>query len=260
MSFDAEQFVQYQIANASLREFPFPHFFVNPVFPDGFYRELRARLPQVSEYQRLDQTGTVPKGAYPERFVCSVEDMEEKESLAGASTFWAEFNSWLMSDRFTSLIMYKFRDGIAQRFGPEAEVRTRIDARLVRDFSNYAISPHTDQPLKLVSLLFYLPADESIVQLGTSIYAPKDPSFRCEGKGHHPFTLFSKVATMEFRPNSLFAFFKTDRAFHGVDRIAEPGVIRDSLLYNIFVQKVVSSRPRDSIKHETAWPWEKAKA
>ena len=48
---------------------------------------------------------------------------------------------------------------------------------------------------------------------------------------------FKKVMTMEYRPNSVFAFVKTERAFHGVDKIAEEGVVRDVLLYNLYLRK-----------------------
>ena len=259
-STDVEQFVFYQLANAQVRPYPFPHFFVSPIFPDGFYRALRERLPEVSGYQRLDETGTVPKGAYPERFICSLEELEERESVAEGGSFWAELNTWLMGPAFARLVMYKFSESISLRFGESAQVHTSNEARLVRDLTNYAISPHTDVPHKLVSLLFYLPPDERTLDLGTSIYLPKDPTFRCEGKAHHKFELFNKVATMEFRPNSLFGFFKTDRAFHGVDRIAAEGIVRDLLLYNIYVRKVASAEPPRAAAALTSWPWEGAGA
>lgn len=260
MSLDAEQFAFYQVANAQIREFPFPHFYISPIFPDSFYRTLRERLPASSVYRRLDEAGTVPKGAFPERFYCDIEDLEERESVESDESFWVDLNIWLTGTAFARLIMHKFRDAITDRFGPGAQVQTSTDARLVRDVSNYAISPHTDTPLKLVSLLFYLPPDESMLDLGTSIYAPKDPSFRCDGKRPHPFERFNKVATMEFRPNSLFGFFKTDRAFHGVDQIAAPGIVRDLLLYNIYVTKVVSAQPPELAKKPSIWPWEKVDA
>jgi|OpeIllAssembly_1097287.scaffolds.fasta_scaffold29517_3 hypothetical protein len=259
MSSDVEQFVHYQIANAPVLAYPFPHFYVHPVFPDEFFAELRARMPGPKNYVRLDATGTVPKGAYPERFVCSLTDLEEEEFQSGAgSSFWAEFNQWIGSDEFARLVMFKFRDGIAERFGAGNEIRTTTDLRLVRDFTNYSISPHTDAPHKLVSLLFYLPYDESMLDLGTSIYAAKDRSLRCEGVGHHPFEGFKKVATMPYRPNSLFAFFKTDLAFHGVDRIEREHVTRDLLLYNIYVNKVVGTKPEKPARLRAAWPWQRA--
>jgi hypothetical protein len=260
MSFDAEHHVYYRITNAPLLRYPFAHFYVESVFPEPFFRELRSRLPDLAAYKRIDETGTVAKGMYQERFVCPVADAEEAEFAAGAGTFWAEFNGWLMSDAFAGLITEKFRGGMVERFGEGVEARIETDSRLVRDFTNYAISPHTDSPRKLVSLLFYLPADDSMSHLGTSIYAPKQPGFRCEGRAHHPFELFHKVATMPYRPNSLFAFFKTEQAFHGVDQIADEGVARDLLLYNLYVTKLVGAQPTAAAKTGRGGFWQKQQA
>ena len=87
---------------------------------------------------------------------------------------------------------------------------------------------------------------------------PKQPDFQCPGTGHHPFEQFNKVATMEYRPNTLFAFVKTERAFHGVDPIADADVVRDLLLYNIYVTKVITSRPPEPAKTGFVWPWQKS--
>jgi hypothetical protein len=243
MSFDVEGYVAYKIANAPILKYPFPHFFVESVFPEEFYRELRARLPELDQYQRLDETGTVLKGSYPERFVTSLTDLEEREFEGAAGSFWAELNSWFLGEGFAALVMEKFRPWLTARFGDGVEPRAETDGRLVRDFTNYSIAPHTDTPRKLASALFYLPPDESLRGLGTSIYIPKDPSFRCDGTAHHSFEKFRKVMTMEYRPNSVFAFVKTERAFHGVDKIAEEGVVRDVLLYNLYLRKLVSVNP-----------------
>jgi hypothetical protein len=259
MSFDAEQHVHYRVANAPIRTHPFPHFYVDDVFPAAFYSELRQRLPGQNGYTRIDETGSVAKGAYPERFVCSLAELEEGEANAGGGTaFWADFSSWLLGDAFAALILGRFRPFFPDRFGENVEPRIELDARLVRDVTNYAISPHTDSPRKLVSLLFYLPADDSMRHLGTSLYAPKDPAFRCPGTGHHPFENFKKIATMEYRPNTLLAFFKTDRAFHGVDRITDTNVVRDLLLYNIYVTKLVGRQPAPAAGRGWRWPWQRA--
>jgi hypothetical protein len=252
MSFDAEQHVLYRIANAPLLRHPFPHCYVESAFPDEFYRELRARLPDLAAYKRLDETGTVAKGRYTARYVCDVAELAGDDSAGGR--FWSGVHAWLGGEAFAWTVLKKFREGFAERFGPDIEPRFETEVRLVRDFTNYAITPHTDAPRKLVSLLFYLPADESMRHLGTSIYLPKDPAFRCEGTTHHTFEPFRKVATMGFRPNSLFAFFKTDRAFHGVDRIADEGVARDLLLYNVYVTKLVSTRPPPTARPGDARP------
>lgn len=260
MSFDAEQHVRYRIANAPVLGYPFPHFYLEGVFPDEFYRELRARLPGLEDYKRLDETGTVLKGTYPERYICSSSDLEEREFERGSGTFWAELNSWLLGDEFAQLFLGKFRREIDQRFVEGAELKIETECRLVRDFTNYAISPHTDTPRKLVSLLFYLPADDRMRHLGTSIYAPVEPGLRCEGTAHHKRERFKKVATMQYKPNTLFAFFKTNRAFHGVDKISDTDVVRDLLLYNIYVTKVIGKKPPEPAKPALSRLWHREKA
>jgi len=263
MSFDAEEFVLYQIANAALRRHPFAHFFVQPVFPEDYYAELLARLPPLDWLKPIDETGTVvytdgratgvgKARAYPGRYIADMADIEGREQQENRGTFWLELSRWLMSDRFRGLILEKFRPEIPARFGEGATLSTDIDARLVRDFTSYAIGPHTDSPRKLISLLFYLPKDESMRHLGTTIFAPATPGLRDEGGRHHKFDGFKRVATMPYVPNALFAFFKTDHSFHGVDTIGDPGIERDLLLYNIYVQAV---RPRPA---GLRWPWQRS--
>lgn len=256
MSFDVEQHVRYRIGNAPLLGFPFPHFFVRPVFPEDFYAALRRHLPELSAYQRMDETGSVAPGAYKERFVCSMEDLAERERRNGGEPFWDPFGAWLLGGGFAEFLVGKFRAGIDARFGSKVELRLSIEVRLVRDFTHYAISPHTDRPSKLVSLLFYLPADTSRSHLGTTIYAPNDPELRCDGTAHYPFQDFKPVAAMDYVPNALFAFLKTDQSFHGVPKIDDANVERDVLLYNIYVDEVVvrTAQPRGSRR----WPWKRA--
>jgi hypothetical protein len=263
MSFDVEEFALYRIANAQVRRHPFPHFFVSPVFPPDYYVELLSRLPPIEWLKPIDETGSVQAlagasraqiQAYASRFIADLADLEEREQQDDARAgFWAGLAQWMMSDRFRALVLEKFRPDMAGRFGSGAAVSTDIDARLVRDFTTYSIGPHTDTPRKLVSLLFYLPRDESMSHLGTSIYAAHDASFRCEGNRHHGYQGFKRVATMPYLPNSLFAFFKTDYSFHGVDPITDGNVERNLLLYNIYVQAVATRRSG------LRWPWQRAK-
>jgi hypothetical protein len=236
---DVEQYLHYRIANATVLNYPYPHFYISEIFPPEIYATLIQTLPDQSVYKRLDETGTVPKGAYPERFVCDLHDASRVEAqIEGRPGPWSELARLFDGPQFAHWILSAFNDAVLERFGKDCELEFEPESRLVRDFSNYAISPHTDSPSKVVSLLFYMPPDDSMKELGTSIFVAKDPSFRCEGRAHHSFKNFTKVVTAAYAPNSLFAFFKTDRAFHGVERIERPSIQRDSLLYNIYVRNV----------------------
>jgi hypothetical protein len=47
---------------------------------------------------------------------------------------------------------------------------------------------------------------------------------------------------MPFKPNSLFAFVKSDHTFHGVEPVVEPDVRRWLLLYNVMA-KLTAPQP-----------------
>ena len=235
-----EEHVIYQIANAPIREYPYPHIYVDSVFPPDFYADLRRNWPTAGHLVTLESTGRVPKGAYPERFIMPLRKSEVDKLPEASRLFWTAFAEWLVvGHRFMEALIRKFEPFAKQRFGTNLEhAEFSSESLVVRDHTNYNIGPHTDAPHRLMSLLFYCPDDESLRHLGTSIYAPLDAGFRCNGGPHYPHALFRKVTTMEYRPNTLFAFFKTDHSFHGVDPITDGGVLRDLLLYDIRVERV----------------------
>ena len=251
MSIDVAEYVRYQICNAPLRAYPFPHFFIQPVFPEDFYQELQGHLPPTSALKPIDEYQR------EQRYIADIAALEEDEDTNHRGDLWRRTSEWLMSDAFCDLVIGKFSDGIKQRFGDGARLHTEIDARFVRDFTHYTIHPHTDQPKKLVSLLFYLPRDKGMRHLGTTIYQPLDPALRCEGAQRHPFEKFKQVATMEFLPNSLFGFLKTDRSFHGVPEIRDRSIERNVLLYNIYLRKVVVRQAKGA---GWSWPWKRRRA
>lgn len=230
----AEQHVLYQIANAPVRPYPYAHIYVENVFPADFYAALRANWPDGSALVSLADTGRVSRGAYPERFVMPFKPSAIDKLDPGRRPFWTDFGSWLITERFLTAMIDKFEPFIKQRLGDDMyKCGFDVDSLIVRDLTNYQIGPHTDSPKRLLSLLFYCPDNDALKHLGTSIYVPRDPEFRCPGGPHHPHDAFHKVTTMEYKPNSLFAFCKNDRSFHGVEPIGDADVLRDILLYDI---------------------------
>lgn len=233
-----EEQVIYRIANAPLRAYPFPHLYIDSIFPPEDHARLRRNWPNASQLVTLESTGRVPKGTYPERFIMPLRSKEVNALPEERREFWSGFADWMLaSNRFLFTLIDKFEPYVRSRFGSELEhVGFSHEVLVVRDHSNYNLGPHTDSPRHVLSLLFYCPDDDAHRHLGTSIYTPVDPAFRCEGGPHYPFDRFHKVATMEYRPNSLFAFFKTDNSFHGVEPVKDAEVLRDLILYDIQVE------------------------
>ena len=247
MSSAVKEQVIYRIANAPISEYPYPHFYLEDVFPTQFYAELRANWPDSSSLVSLPDTGRVTKGLYEERFVLPLNAKGISRLSEDRRAFWTEFGRWFMAPRFLTAMVDKFDRYVQARFGPEIDqVKFEADALVVRDHTNYKIGPHTDAPHRLLSLLFYCPDDDTMKHLGTSIYVPLDPNFRCQGGRHHKHAQFQRIRTMEYKPNSLFAFFKTDNSFHGVEPISEQNIERDVLLYDIQIDKNQMQEPAKS--------------
>jgi hypothetical protein len=231
---DPEAHLTYKVANAPIALFPFPHIFVRDVFPGDFYAELRRHLPPPASLKSLLELGRVGKGYPAGRTVLPLT----REHIAGLDepyrSFWLKTGEWLVAGGFGLTVLQKFGGLLAQRFQNLAAVDFYNEALVIRDETRYALGPHTDSPSKVLSFLFYLPADESRAHLGTSMYVPKEPGFTSTGaEAYHPFDRFQRLVTMPYVPNALFAFMKTPVAFHGVEPIVDENPERSLLLFDI---------------------------
>ncbi len=232
MSSSVEDHVLARIDAAPISRLPSPHFYVENVFPDDYYRDLRAMLPDDERYTCLGDTGRVPKGSYRERFVF-IPNADSVDTLPpDQRAFWSEFADWFNGQRFLRAMAGKYPNAVATRFADQSrDVKLFPESILVRDRTGYSIGPHTDAPHRFVTMLFYCPPDDGREHLGTSIFVPKERGFTCEGGPHYGFDRFVNVETMRYRPNSLFCFLNTSSCFHGVEPIVDQDVVRDFILY-----------------------------
>jgi len=233
---DVEMHLAYKVGNAHINMFPFPHIYVKDVFPDNYYQQLQESLPDPKAMVPIEQARPV-KG-YKERFVLELSDKNIGSLPTKVGDFWRGVQGTLVErGNFSNLVFSKFRPFIEQRFEGQSGLEFSAETLLVEDTTNYKLGPHTDAPRKVVTMLFYLPKDDSQSHLGTSIYIPNDPDFRCPGGPHYQRENFSRLHTMPFLPNSMFAFLKTDNSFHGVEQVSDPDCRRWLLLFDIYVKE-----------------------
>jgi hypothetical protein len=243
MSSRAEMQLLYRIGNAPVRLFPFPHIYVRDVFPADFYRQLRAHIPPRSHFDTLKNLKRV-EGDYPDtRLVLPITPPDVAKLEEPYRSFWNDTGAWLLGGEFAPFVLSKFEGILSQRFANPADEQFVSEALLVQDYSTYSLPPHTDSPKKVVAFLFYLPEDESLSHLGTSIYIPRDRRGVSDGTRYCRPEDFDLMTTMPYVPNSLFAFVKTPNSFHGVEPIAEREVRRDLLLYDIKVKSAAAPSP-----------------
>lgn len=204
------------LRSAVQQRYPFPHFVANNVFPTTFYNDvLLPMLAQKDDYEGVE-------GRYANRTFANGLVLPELDFMS--------------SKEFFGDVLRLFPEPLRLCYGGTNQRFTR-DVRLIRDCQHYKIGPHTDITKKVISLLFYLPPDDSLRDYGTVIYHPKphfqrDPDDTRYGR-HYDFDDFDELARVPFLPNTCLGFWRTDWSWHGVPPI--PDVVRrDVLLYNIY--------------------------
>lgn len=237
MPVNPELHVAYKVANATINTFPYPHIYVENIFPQDFYDEIQQNMPESSDMIPIEQARSV-KG-YKERFILELSENHLSRLPEQKRNLWAWIRSWLLGGQYGQLVLNKFAPFIQERFKDRIDrVQFSDEALIMQDITKYQLGPHTDALRKVVTMLFYLPRDRSQMHLGTSVYIPKDPGFVCPGGPHYPHDDFHLMYTAPFAPNSLFAFVKTDNSFHGVEPLTEPESHRWLMLYDLNYKEV----------------------
>ena len=240
---------------------PYPHYFLEQIFPDDYYRELLRNLPGSTVYQNLFEITDLKLDHFRYR---DQKDIGTgwTDLLPGApKVFWDTFNAWFLGPEMARAALHTFAEPMRVRFGDEAAwPEVSVEVQLIRHHAGFFLQPHSDANSKLVVLLLYLAPDASTSHLGTSIYRPKDPTFSCPKSAHHPFEDFIRVKTAPYLPNSMLAFFRSDQSFHGVEPLSEEDTTtcnRDVIQYVIYDKQarqaqILARRAREAAAREAA--------
>jgi len=217
---------------------PYPHYYLENVFPNDFYRTLLRHLPESTAYQNLFEVTTLKLDHFRYRDQRNLSDGWTEKLPAELKDFWNRFNEWFLGPDLAEAVLDSFGEPLRARLGEEKSwPAVSVESQLIRHRAGYFLGPHSDLHTKLVVLLVYLAPDESARHLGTSIYRPKEPGFTCPNSAHHPFEDFVRVATVPYKPNSLLAFLRSDVSFHGLEPLSEQDVTtcgRDLIQYVIY--------------------------
>jgi len=243
MSFlDSELHLAYKFGNAPINGFPFPHLYVQDIFSDIFYSQIQKNLPDHNLLTSMPDLYPEELGfeAHKDRYVM---DLMREESInkieKDKQEFWRGLGDNFKNGKLSDLLRNKFQYYLNMRFKLIENVSFLSEIKLINDRKNYASSPHTSHPRKVVSVTFHLPTDFSQKLSGTSIYIPQDLNFIAQNKEykHYPHEHFHKVITMPFLPNSAFCFIKTNNSFHGVEKLEMEDTDRWTLQFDILLDK-----------------------
>lgn len=236
---EAMKHVQVKIAEAKLYNSPFTYFYVRDVFPDEYYSLILRNWPPREQFTDIEKGGRIMgNDTYVEnsRLFIQGQQLSHLEGISSsAAEFWRSFSESFYGRDFNRYLFDLFKPIIkAQRHDLPSQFQLAPDGQLVQDYTHYSIGPHTDNPRRLISTLYYCPEDDSMSHLGTSLFVPKSKRVPLKISGiHRDFHDFKKVATAGYRPNCMFGFVVSPNSFHGVEPITDAGTVRRSILHYV---------------------------
>lgn len=207
-------------------EAPFHHIRFGNVFPADFYRSMREALPAAGDYRPMSgrsrevdpgtgKSSRVKIDLFPEyiRFLPSTQ--REVWNIVGRA---------LCSSELQAAFLRRLAPGLERRFGEDfAKVGLFPIPVLTRDVCGYHIAPHTDTHWKGVTVLLFLPRDQSMEHVGTVVHERlPDGSLRRAGQ-------------VPFAPNTGFAFAVGNNTWHSVDQVGSEIETRDLIILQYFV-------------------------
>jgi hypothetical protein len=204
---------------------PYPHYVLDDVLPRDYYDALLAQLPDSGVYENLYEVTDLKLDHFRHRDQRDFSSGWTASLPAAQRDFWDAFHGWFLGPDLA-------RAALAS-FGIDFSGEVSVESQLIRHRAGYFLGPHSDANTKLVVLLLYLAPDESATELGTSVYRPKREGFGCPDSKHYPFEDFVRVKTAPYRPNSLLAFRRSDRSFHGVEPLRDDRP-RDLIQYVVY--------------------------
>ena len=210
---EISEYVVNQVKNAYSSNDPFPHLYVDNLFPSDFMQSIVKYYPvKYMNYICKERTGNYY--AYKYRKIFKVNGEELMKLPAEYYSFWNKFQTI-----FTAIGPKLLESlpsppkGVRISYPGNKQLLTRID--LMSDEGGYQILPHTDSPNKLAAFLIYISDHPSLKTEGTSIFVPKEKNFRSWGGRQNNLAGFHERFRAKYKTNSKLGFRKTDNSLHG---------------------------------------------
>jgi hypothetical protein len=218
-----------KVGEAKLDRDPFCHIYIEEIFPAALYPSLLQHLPAPSLYSPLNLR-LYSRGdgeSTRDQFYLTAESLAKLPAASAA--FWSSLVRAVTDGALKRAAFAKLAPDLSERFDMPADRVPDMDCTyevvLFRDTQDYRIKPHPDGLNKIVTMQFYLAADDSNLELGTSLYRRRSGLFG---------GTFEEAKRFPFKPNSAYAFAVSDSAkrksWHGRDRLTGFTGVRNTLM------------------------------
>jgi hypothetical protein len=211
-----------KVNEANIDPAPSDNIYMQDVFSPSVYNDILTRLPRDENYLFIDHPDAIlPDGTKTRKLLDLTEETIQHLNPEDQD-FWRQIYAALISSELQESIVSKFAPRIKERFGGYIPEMVSVPI-FYRDYPGYRIGVHTDAPYKIATLQFYFPEDESQLHLGTTFH---------QRLGNY----FMDLKTNIFKPNSAYAFVRTDNSWHSVKQLATHEKKRNTLALTIYLK------------------------
>lgn len=184
------------IRAAAVFDKPYPHMIFERFFAPEVYRRLLASWPDIDRYVDLNAART--------RKQYTLWDHRVEAGDPERTELWRTVSDALSAPEIQAALRERLHKGLEMRSKGSGEgwpLPMYPQPVLYADFDGYAIKPHPDTRRKMLTMLIYMPEDDSHPELGTAVYKISPMGvFAWKSYG------LVKEKTAPFLPNSGFAF------------------------------------------------------
>jgi hypothetical protein len=123
-----------QLRSARVEADPFPHYYIEGVFPEDYYRELLRHLPGSNVYENLYEVTTLKLDHFRHRIQRDLTDGWTNSLPPELQSFWNPFNEWFLSPQVAQAVLESFAEPLRPRIGEkESWPEVSIEAQFIRD-------------------------------------------------------------------------------------------------------------------------------
>jgi hypothetical protein len=200
---------------------PCQHAMLSGLFPEDVYKRMLQNIPARDAFRPMSLELFHDKDGVSTRDLIELPEIGVARISKDQQSLWWAVGTAIMSDKVKSAVF----DGLAEDLAPVLNVdisqvnnqKVFVSTALRFETESYYMPPHFDDLPRVATMLIYLPEDDSLDGLGTSLYdfAPKwQRPFRAAHR---------ELRRAPFLPNSGIFFSGNGRkkrpGWHGFERV-----------------------------------------
>ena len=221
-----------RLNRTSVKREPFSYMIFEPFFTPEIYDYIYKNIPTQQQFddskaigQAVDEyakSGELARREFPlqPQYIQRLEPEQR--------AIWSALGTFFSHELFLAVML-------KQLVAP-ATLEQLQREKLVESTKGYFLGPHTDSPRKILTGILYFAEDDTQPDLGTAVYAADDPNRISTDGVHLPYEGFHQIDYSPYLPNRFFAFARSDKSFHGFERLNIRKGRRIILDYKLFCE------------------------